>query len=111
MVVIRADLDTIVRLQEIEELNASGRLSGEIPLRISEEGVSVNGGRIYAQEPGGVIKYYGDVSAVSSAAGPAGFVFDALQNFEYSSMNIFPEYKTRWHPGYACRNWGEKPGS
>ena len=92
MVLIRTDVDIIVRLQEIDDLDASGRLSGQIPIQINEAGVTVSDGRIYALEPGGLIRYGGDVSAVSSAAGPAGFVFEALQHFEYSSMNVFPEY-------------------
>ena len=92
MLLIGIDIDTLLREQELEDVIASGKLSGEIPLLINDDGLSVSGGRVYAAEPGGKIQYKGDVDALSLAAGPAGFVFEALQDFNYGSMNIYPEY-------------------
>jgi hypothetical protein len=92
MLLIGIDIDTLLREQEWEEVIASGKLSGEIPLLINDDGLRVTGGRVYAAEPGGKIQYTGDVDALSLAAGPAGFVFEALQDFHYGSMNIYPEY-------------------
>ena len=92
MLMIGLDVATLIREQSVEEVVATGTLSGEVPILIDAAGLSVVDGRVYAAEPGGKIQYKGDIEALSIAAGPAGFVFEALQDFNYSSMNIFPEY-------------------
>ena len=92
MLIIGLDIATLLREQAVEEVIATGALSGEVPILINDDGLNVIDGRVYAAEPGGKIQYKGDIEALSAAAGPAGFVFEALQDFDYGSMNIFPEY-------------------
>ena len=50
MLMIGLDVATLIREQSVEEVVATGTLSGEVPILIDAAGLSVVDGRVYAAE-------------------------------------------------------------
>ena len=70
-----------------------GILDGQLPIKITRDGISMKLGRVQARSPGGVIKYQGG-QALSSAAANVGvaFALDALHNFHYEVLDVKADY-------------------
>jgi len=68
-------------------------LDGQLPLKITRDGVTMKLGQVQARSPGGVIKYQGGQS-LSSAAANVGvaFALDALQNFHFDVLDVKADY-------------------
>jgi hypothetical protein len=94
--VSEVDLARFVADLERDDLAVTGRISGELPLRIEKDRIFALGGRLKAGEAGGVIRYQaGGLSDPGAAAGemPSSgavggvqLVVDALKNFQYRTL-------------------------
>jgi len=84
------DLDRIVHLEQQEQIEASGRLSGTLPIQLSARGVRVEDGRLQAAAPGGVIRYLPTESVRETAESNPNLklVLQALSNYHYDSLNV-----------------------
>ena len=84
------DLAEVVELADIDGLAATGRLSGRIPVAVSEAGVVIRDGLLEAAPGGGVLRYA--PSAVPDALRQAGesatLMLTAIENFHYESLRI-----------------------
>ncbi len=84
------DLAEVVAL-EGEDIKATGRLSGNIPVAITETGVSVSGGAVAASPAGGTIRL--DEALARSIAQPGlDIVLRALEDFRYSVLRAGIDY-------------------
>lgn len=84
------DLAEVVAL-EGEDIKATGRLSGTIPVAITETGVSVSGGAVAASPVGGTIQL--DEALARSIAQPGlDIVLRALEDFRYSVLRAGIDY-------------------
>jgi len=90
------DIAEIVRLHGFAGLNATGKVSGTIPVRLGPKGVSVRKGRIRADKPGGTISYVPDEKgeAVKSASLQSKILLNLLRDFRYDVLDAEAEYKT-----------------
>ncbi len=90
------DIAEIVRLHGFDGLNATGKVSGTIPVRLGSKGVSVSKGRIRADKPGGIINYIPDAKgeAVKSASLKSEVLLNLLRDFRYDVIDAETEYKT-----------------
>lgn len=94
------DLAKLVADLGRDDLAASGRLSGELPLRFEGDRIFAVGGRLTASEEGGVIRYQAGgleppgagsetpAQTGGGAAGGMGLVLDALRNFQYRTFEV-----------------------
>ena len=89
------DIAEIVRMHGFEGLNATGKVSGTIPVRLDSNGVSVRKGRIRADKPGGAINYIPDEKgeAVKSASIKSEVLLNLLRDFRYDVLDAETEYK------------------
>ncbi len=84
------DLAQVVALAEIGGLEATGLLSGRIPVSFSDAGVVIAGGVLEAGPVGGALRYKPDAapSALRGAGEAATLMLDALENFEYERLRV-----------------------
>ncbi|HET8708642.1 MAG TPA: YdbH domain-containing protein [Pseudomonadales bacterium] len=84
-------LDQLLSLEQNVEGN--GILDGELPLTLTQTGISVQAGQFQARAPGGVIRYQGDLSKTALAAVPAlQLSLDSLKNFHYDGLKVQADY-------------------
>ena len=82
------DIQGLLDAGEIEQLTASGRLAGQIPLVATADDFAIRQGRLASMAPG-VIAYNSPVGTGLSAAGEGGqLVAEALRNFHYDSLEL-----------------------
>jgi hypothetical protein len=88
----RIDVERILALGAYEGVQASGLLSGTLPVRLDATGISVAAGALHAETPGGSIRYTGGTGTGNSAVD---FVNTTLNNYRYdvldASVNYLPE--------------------
>jgi len=84
-------LSELLRLEE--GIEGYGVLDGQLPIRITQSGMTMTLGQVQARSPGGVIKYAGGQSISSAAANfGVGFALDALRNFHYDALDVKVDY-------------------
>jgi hypothetical protein len=87
-------LQLMVELAEFENIDMTGAMSGVLPVTISGNNITIEGGRLESDSPGGVIRYRsGDVplDAVAPESG-INIVTRALSNFEFDSLTSDVDY-------------------
>jgi hypothetical protein len=83
------DLDALFAQTQLEGLSGSGRVTGEVPLALREGAVVVTGGRLYAAEAGGTIRYAPAPSVAAMAAsrpGDLGLAVAAFSDFRFDEL-------------------------
>ena len=89
------DIGKVIELQQIDGLDATGKLDGTLPLEISDQGLSVKGGRFSNQKDGGTIHYKVDPSVAQSLDNPlTDTVLNALSEFTYQVLTADVDYQT-----------------
>ncbi|MFK8026928.1 MAG: YdbH domain-containing protein [Gammaproteobacteria bacterium] len=79
-------LEKLVALNQTEDLIASGTLNGELPMRLDNGVLLVDGGWLRADERGGFIKY-GRIGDVLVGHEDLQLVGELLKNFQYNEMS------------------------
>jgi len=102
-----------IQLNELLQLELGiegyGVLDGELPLRISADGITMVLGKIQARS-GGVIKYEGGQSVSDAAANiGVGFALEALNNFHYDVLEIKADYSESGELNLAAALLGRNP--
>jgi hypothetical protein len=75
----------IPELAEFEAVEVTGKLSGRIPVRIDDQTITVEAGRLDSEPPGGVIRYRSG-SPPDAGAGGLALAQRALSNLQYESL-------------------------
>lgn len=81
-------LQLMLDVAEFKDIRLTGALSGVLPMTINGKSISIEGGRLESDAPGGVI-HYGAGEATLEAVVPdsrLNFVTRALNNFEFDSL-------------------------
>jgi hypothetical protein len=90
VIVESVQLPLMVELAEFDSVDMTGSLSGVLPTRITGSAVTVSGGRLENDPPGGVIRY------LSGSGGDANsglaLASRALSNFRYDSLTSDVDY-------------------
>ena len=88
------DLARVVALEQQEEIEASGLLDGQLPIRLTASGLSMTDGRLHARAPGGVIRYHPTetVREMADANPNIKLVLLALGNYHYDKLDIGADY-------------------
>lgn len=89
VLVSQLDLEEVMELTSVDELVATGHVSGRIPLIFGGERLLVENGELSADGPG-VLKMTSDAarSALGVGGDQAQLVLDILENFQYSELSI-----------------------
>lgn len=84
-------LERLLELAGYDGVQASGAVSGEVPIVFSAMGIEVAGGRLFAEQPGGSIRY---LDAVGGGQGNAALdlMNSALGNYLFDSLESSIDY-------------------
>lgn len=99
-----------------EQLEGTGRLSGSVPIQITDGKLSIDKGKIWAAPPGGVIRYKPDDRMMAMVAKNAQLqlVADVMSDFRYdaltSDIDYSPEGNLTAHTSLKGNNPGYQNG-
>lgn len=101
------DLGTVLALADLDGLEATGRLSGTLPVRFGDGTVRLDGGVLEAEEPG-VLRYDPErppAALQGDPGSPTGMLMGALTDFRYDSLRatLDGEAGADLHVGLAVR--------
>jgi hypothetical protein len=102
------DLAQVLAL-EGEDVQGTGVLDGELPVRLAGDVVTVTDGNIAARAPGGTLVYKSAASASLAAQAGMGFVFQALEDFHYTVLDAKVALATDGALVLAVRLQGRNP--
>lgn len=91
LIVESVQLPLIVALAEFESVEMTGSISGMLPVSVAGKTVTISGGRLTSDPPGGVIRYLGGATDPADMSG-LGLVSKALSNFRYESLTSDVDY-------------------
>ena len=86
------DLAEILSIKEFEAIEISGRIGAELPVTIEGENVTIAGGTLTGEPPGGVIRYLPGIGSDQTDTSAIGLVTRALSNFEYETLTSEVDY-------------------
>ncbi|MDO9319985.1 MAG: YdbH domain-containing protein [Gammaproteobacteria bacterium] len=108
MVLERVDLSTLLDMGAYEGVQASGIISGNVPVTISGGTVSVAEGTLHVEAPGGSIRYQ-PANAGGSGNAALDLVNQALSNYQYDSLEADVNYLPSGDLNLAVRLQGANP--
>jgi hypothetical protein len=86
------DVAEMVTLVGYEGVEATGRLSGTVPLTLGKGSVVVTGGELHAEEPGGVIRYLSGVGDPNTGNAQLDLVNQILSDFQFHALTSAIDY-------------------
>ena len=97
VVPMRADsiqLQLMVDIAEFENIEMTGAISGELPVIMHGSDMTIEGGRLESDSPGGVIRYHSGDGTLAAVApdNQLSIVARALSNFEFDSLTSDVDY-------------------
>lgn len=104
----RLDLGTLLDMGAYEGIQASGILSGSIPIRIEGSAISVAEGTLHIEAPGGSIQYQSG-NAGNSGNAALDLVNQALSNYQYDSLEAAVNYLPSGDLNLAVKLQGANP--
>jgi hypothetical protein len=102
----RINVERILALGAYEGVLASGLLSGQLPVRLDANGITVSAGTLHAESPGGSIRY---ASAADSGNAALDFVNTTLSNYRYDVLDASVDYHTDGELALAVQMQGVNP--
>jgi hypothetical protein len=104
------DLAEVAALVDLEGLEASGTLAGEIPIFREGEIVEIRGGELHGGPEGGRIRYRpGAAGALAGQGYGIEQLLGALDDFHYDSLQLTVDGDTRGEAVVAVRLGGANP--
>jgi len=88
------DLAEVVKTQQLENITATGRLDGRLPVEITKDGINIADGSLTNQIRGGTIRYTPkNVTSQLKQDRITGLTLDALKDFRYSDLQANVSYQ------------------
>ena len=110
LAVERVQLPLMVGLANLDDVDISGSVSGDIPIRIRGGSVIVEDGSLEADAPGGSIRYRGGATAgIVDEESQLGIVTRTLQNFQYEKLTSEVHYTEQGDLKLQMRLTGTNP--
>jgi len=88
------DLAEILSMVDFESIEISGSIGAELPVTIEGDSVTILGGSLLGEPPGGVIRYLRGAAGEASDQSAVGLATRALSNFEFESLTSEVDYTT-----------------
>jgi len=86
------DLAEILSIKEFEAIEISGSIGAELPVTIEGSTVTIVGGTLTGEPPGGIIRYLPGLAADETDLSAIGLATRALSNFEYETLTSEVDY-------------------
>jgi hypothetical protein len=86
------DLGEILSIKEFESIEINGSIGAELPVTIEGKTVTIVGGTLTGEPPGGVIRYLPGIGADETDVSGLGIATRALSNFEYETLTSEVDY-------------------
>ncbi|UTW48452.1 YdbH domain-containing protein [Bacterioplanoides sp. SCSIO 12839] len=103
-------LSELAKLEPNAEVEATGVLDGVLPIVITQAGVQIPGGNLFARDPGGVIRYNNATSqALKSSDQTVGLAMQLLEDFHYNQLESGVEYQPDGELNLALQFQGNNP--
>ena len=105
-------LAEMVRLQQFEDIDATGRISGTLPITIGPSGLSISNGKASADSSGGYIRYRpkDGGTAMRSASMETELLLKALDNYQYNELQADAAYRPDGQLTLQLQMKGKSPG-
>ncbi|TMP85501.1 hypothetical protein CWC05_18150 [Pseudoalteromonas ruthenica] len=108
--VAQINAQSLLALEPQQGIEITGVLAAKLPIRLEEQGVSVENGRIYSQAPGKLtIKDNAAFDAVKAQQAELGPMLGMLENLDINSINADVDLKTDGWLTMAMQLKGENP--
>ena len=86
------ELGEILSIKEFESIEISGSIGAELPMSIEGDSVTIVGGTLTGEPPGGVIRYLPGLAADTADLSGLGLATRALSNFEFETLTAEVNY-------------------
>ncbi len=86
------ELGEILSIKEFESIEISGSIGAELPVSIEGNSVTIVGGTLTGEPPGGVIRYLPGLAADAADLSGLGLATRALSNFEFETLTAEVNY-------------------
>ena len=103
------ELDKLLTLREFEAVDVNGSISGELPVTIKGDVITIEGGTLSGVPPGGVIRYLPDTPPDEEDVSSVAIVRRALSNFEYETLTSDVDYSEGGDLKLQLRLTGRNP--
>ena len=103
------DLAKVLSPDEFESIQISGKIGAELPVTIEGKNLTVTGGKLTGDIPGGVIRYLPGIGSGAKDASGLGFATRALSNFEYETLTSEVNYGVNGDLKLQMRLTGRNP--
>src|SRR5690606_998319 len=104
------DLARLLAEHPSSDITGTGRLSGRLPLTLSDKGVTLSEGRLAALAPGGQLQYRSPRAAALGESNPGmKIITEALDDFHYSVLASEVTYEDSGRLLLALRLQGSNP--
>lgn len=80
------ELAELLAVKDFAAVYVTGRMGAVLPITIAHDEISIDGGQLTGEPPGGVIRYLGGGEPDDTDASSIALVTAALSNFEYESL-------------------------
>jgi translocation and assembly module TamB len=80
------DMTALITQLNMPDIQATGRVEGTFPIRLTERSTFIEDGELHAAPGGGTIAYVGN--AGENVTGTARVAFDALRSFRYDDLRL-----------------------
>ncbi len=88
------DIEKVVSMQQIDGLNATGKLDGKLPVDIVSNGVNIELGQFWNQSEGGTIQYLVDEDQAKALSNPlTDTLIKALEEFHYDLLTASANFR------------------
>jgi hypothetical protein len=108
----KLDLAQVLSIEQQRGLQGTGVLNGTVPISLSPAGVTVEGGTLEAQAPGGVIRYASmpeSSKLITESDSHLHLVAQALNNFHYTVLRVGVDYAESGMLDLGIRLEGRNP--
>jgi len=86
------EISEILDLKEFAAVEVSGSIAAVLPIVIAEDGITISGGTLTGEEPGGVIRYSPGAAPDKADTSSIGLVKQALSHFRYDTLTSEVNY-------------------
>lgn len=104
------DLALLLSLLKVEDVSATGRLTGTIPIVVADGGVAINNGQLASEGPG-VLRVQSEAAAavLGGAGEQVALMLSALEDFHYDALSATLDMGTDGDAAIMVRMQGHNP--
>jgi len=103
------NLEPLIALHQVEGLEVTGRIQGQLPLRFSSKGISVAHGTLENEAQGGIIRYRPPAAPLQDSP-LSTYALAAISDLHYQQLTAQVDYQPQGTLSVALQIKGSNPG-